>query len=405
MAEPLIAAIDVEGDEDGVEFAVLRQHLRLISEPRRRNESIAEREAKLLDDDQLANELEALLGVYDRQRRRLAELESPPSGGEGRTPRELTLVQWRTGPVGYWQEAELNDAAADELRTQGHEVIRARELLPSAPVEGGDGDRALQRRVTHLLSDLFDAGVNAGIDSVETGAEIVRPDEARRSGAKALITMVREHDGPAAPPVEGDGRELSARELRREVQFRSVVDRLASLVGELAPRTRRGQDIAAVVHEGLALCEPREASISEQVEAAARRMALANDDGCFEDYDRAVANADLMSRESFDEETAAGEEDRYWYRTLAEAALLAIPAAPVEPEAREEFRGCCRWTGDGTNEEFQGPWGDRDQAVARCEAWSTSSIASERWIERRTVSAPQRVPAPVETQEGDDGRA
>lgn len=97
------------------------------------------------------------------------------------------------------------DRAHDEARDS---ILRARGKLPPAPVEGDarDGDRALQRRLVELLGGIFDAGVNAGIESVASGEEIVRPDEARRQGVKRLIAMVRAEPAPS----EGDAREAPA---------------------------------------------------------------------------------------------------------------------------------------------------------------------------------------------------
>ncbi len=75
------------------------------------------------------------------------------------------------------------------------------------------------------------------------------------------------------------------------------------------------------------------------MERAARAMALANDDDCFENYDQAVAHRDLMSQESFDDETGAGEEDREHYRKLARAALGVSSSAGDEArEALERVR-------------------------------------------------------------------
>src|SRR4051812_11496274 len=74
---PTEAAWEAEPQEaDGSDFAVLRAHLRLLTTPvrRGRGERVADREELLLDDEQLANELEALFAVYDRQRLFIAEL-------------------------------------------------------------------------------------------------------------------------------------------------------------------------------------------------------------------------------------------------------------------------------------------------------------------------------------------
>jgi hypothetical protein len=61
----------------------------------------------------------------------------------------------------------------------------------------------------------------------------------------------------------------------------------------------------------------------DRVEVPARAMALASDDGCFDDLDTLDATRDLMSQEGYDEEAGSGDEDREHYRKLARAALAA----------------------------------------------------------------------------------
>lgn len=82
----------------------------------------------------------------------------------------------------------------------------------------------------------------------------------------------------------------------------------------------------------------RERVVPLAVMRAARALADASDDGCFEELDAARAGRELSGEENFAEEAGSGADDRAYYCKLAAAALAAAPSVSQQETGGQALR-------------------------------------------------------------------